>query len=133
MPPNPAMNRRQFIATTGLAAAGASLPLAAEPAARGSNGVNWPVGCFNRPWLGAKNKWNYDIALDGIKGAGYTITGLLTRPGKDEPFIGSDATPEYLAGLKKRIAAHDLKVVMGALRTRNELPLDAQIADMRKQ
>ena len=62
------------------------------------------------------------MALEGIKAAGYKLTGLLTRTAK-EPFIGSDATPEYLAALKKKIAARGLKVNMGALRTKNDLPL----------
>jgi len=128
------MNRRHFLQSAALAA-GASpfLPSCATHTAEAAKGVNWPIGCFNRPWLGDKNKWDYDTALDGIKAAGYKLTGLLTRPGKDEPFIASDATPEYLANLKKRIAARGLAVNMGALRTRNELPLDAQIKDMRRQ
>ncbi len=127
------MNRRQFIQTAAVAAAGAALPLSSVSAAESARGVKWPIGCFNRPWLGPKNSWNYNIALDGMKGAGYKITGLLTRPGKEEPFIAAEATPEYLAALKKRIAAHDLKCIMAALRTRNELPLDDQIKDMRQQ
>ncbi len=124
------MNRRQFIQTTTLAAA---LPFCAASAADTSKGVNWPIGCFNRPWLGPKNSWSYDTALDGIQGAGYKITGLLTRPGPKEPLIGADATPEYLAELKKKIAAHNLKCIMGALRTNTKLPLEGQIKDMRKQ
>src|ERR1051325_2427645 len=96
------------------------------------NGVHWPIGCFNRPWLGDKKNWGYDVALDGIKAAGYKLTGLLTRTAK-EPFIGSDATPEYLAELKKKIAARGLAVNMGALRIKNDLPLAHQIKDTRKQ
>ena len=99
MPPNASMNRRQFIQTTALTAT-AVLLLRTAPAAEKPAGVNWPIGCFNRPWLGDKNKWDYDTALDGIKAAGYKLTGMLTRTGK-EPFIGSDATPDYLAELKK--------------------------------
>src|SRR5512136_2688466 len=93
MTPNAGMNRRQFLHTTALAAtAGTLLPLNPLPAAEQIKGVNWAIGCFNRPWLGEKNKpWGYDAALDGIKAAGYTLTGLLTRPGKDEPLLGSDA------------------------------------------
>ena len=107
-PPNANMNRRQFLNTTALgAAAGAWLPLYTLPAAEKPKGADWPIGCFNRPWLGRNNKWDYDTALDGIKAAGYKLTGLLTRTAK-EPFIGSDATPEYLAALKKRIAARGL-------------------------
>jgi sugar phosphate isomerase/epimerase len=109
------------------------MPLNPAPAAEPAKGVNWPIGCFNRPWLVDKKDWGYDVALDGIKAAGYKLTGLLTRPGKDEPFIGSDATPEYLANLKKRIAARGLALNMGALRVKSGQPLEAQIKDLREQ
>jgi len=133
MPPNTGMNRRQFLHTTTVAAAGAWLPLNALTAAEKPTGVSWPIGCFNRPWLGDKaNPWGYDTALDGIKAAGYKLTGMLTRTAK-EPFIGSDATPEYLAELKQKIAARGLKVNMGALRIKFDLPLAEQIKDTRQQ
>ena len=131
MPPNASMNRRQFIHTTALTAT-TLLSLRTVSAAERPAGVNWPIGCFNRPWLGDKNKWDYDTALDGIKAAGYKLTGMLTRTPK-EPFIGSDATPEYLAELKKKIAARGLAVNMGALRVRDTLPLADQIKDTRQQ
>ena len=67
-----------------------------------------------------------------MKAAGYRLTGLLTRTEK-QPFTGADATEEYLADLKKKIAAHGLTAVMAALRTKDELPLDEQIKGMRKQ
>ncbi len=133
MSPNANMNRRQFLNTTVLgAAAGAWLPLSTLPAAEKPKGADWPIGCFNRPWLGRNNKWDYDTALDGIKAAGYKLTGLLTRTPK-EPFLGSDATPEYLAALKRRIAARGLTPIMGALRIKFELPLADQIKDTRQQ
>lgn len=91
-------------------------------------GVNWPVGCFNRPWT----KWTYDEALDSIKAAGYRLTGLLTRT-KTEPFIGADATPEYLAALKQKIAARGLRVNMGALRSRHDITPEDSIAEVRRQ
>src|SRR4051794_37777202 len=98
------MNRRTFLATASLGTlAFASGKLAAAP--------KWPIGCFNRPW----SKWGMDAALDGVRDAGYPIIGLLTRS-RTEPFIGADATPEYLAELKKKIAARKLKANMGALR-----------------
>jgi len=135
MTPNAGMNRRQFLHATALAtAAGAVFPLNTLPAPEKPKAVNWPIGCFNRPWIGGQDKpWGYDTALDGIKAAGYRLTGLLTRPGKDEPLLGSDATPEYLAGLKKRIAARGLAVNIGALRIKSELPLEDQIRDTRRQ
>jgi sugar phosphate isomerase/epimerase len=128
------MNRRRFIQTTALASTSITLvPVrAAQAPAEKPKGVKWPIGCFNRPWAGDKRNWGYDAALDGMKAAGYKLTGLLTRSPK-EPFVGSDATPEYLTELKKKIAAHGLTVNMGALRTKDELPLDDQIKDMRKQ
>jgi sugar phosphate isomerase/epimerase len=134
MPPNASMNRRQFLQSTVLAAAaGTFLPVTTLPAAENPPGVSWPIGCFNRPWLGEKAiAWNYDTALDGIKAAGYKLTGMLTRTAK-EPFIGSDATPEYLAELKQKIAARGLAVNMGALRIKSVLPLAGQIKDTRQQ
>jgi sugar phosphate isomerase/epimerase len=127
------MNRRRFIQTTAVAAgAGAIFSTSTGQPAEKAKGVNWPIGCFNRPWAGDKRNWGYDAALDGIKAAGYKLTGLLTRTPK-EPFTGSDATPEYLAELKKRISARGLGLNMAALRTKDDLALDDQIKDMRKQ
>ena len=122
------MNRREFLRYAAAAAAGTSFTLPHAQAAKKSRGVHWPVGCFNRPWT----QWNLDTTLKGIREAGYKITGLLSRT-KEEPFIGSEATPEYLEGLKKKIAAHGLTANMGALRTRHDIPLDDAIRDVHKQ
>lgn len=123
----PSMNRRRFLqqAMAGGAASAFGMSVAASLAARA---IQWPVGCFNRPWT----TWSYDEALKQIKAAGYQTTGLLSRT-KNEPFIGADATPEYLASLKQRIAASGLKANMGALRTRHTIPLDESIKETRKQ
>lgn len=121
------MNRRDFIqratvtgvlTTLGLTA---SSPIAAK-------GVKWPVGCFNRPWT----KWTYDETLDGIKAAGYKLTGLLS-PTKTDPFIRAEATPEYLAELKKKLAARGLQANMGSLRSRHNIAREESIREVRKQ
>src|SRR5262249_17725921 len=127
------MNRRQFAQRTAIAAAATSiLPFSVSWATNDrTKGAHWPIGAFNRPWADKKN-WGYDAALDGMKAAGYKITGLLRQTEK-QPFTGADATEEYLADLKKKIAAHGLKAVMAALRTKDDLPLDEQIKGMRKQ
>jgi sugar phosphate isomerase/epimerase len=122
------MNRREFLRNAAAAAAGASFTLSHAQAAKRARRVQWPVGCFNRPWT----KWDLDTTLKGIHDAGYRITGLLSST-KEEPFIGSGATPEYLKGLKKKIAAHGLTANMGALRTRHDIPLDDSIRDVHKQ
>ena len=122
------MNRRQFLHHVTVAAATAGFSLTEAQIAEKAKGVNWPIGCFNRPWA----KWSFDEALDGIKAAGYKLTGLLTRT-KQEPFIGSDATPEYLDGLKKRIAARGLTANMGALRSKHEISVEDSIRDLRRQ
>ena len=132
MRPNAGMNRRQFLSSTALAAAATALTPATSAWTAESKGVQWPIGCLNRPWLGPKKDWGYDVALDGIKSAGYKLTGMLTRT-DTEPFIGSDATPEYLAALKQKIVARGLKVNMGALRIKFHLPINEQIKDTRKQ
>lgn len=122
------MNRREFIQHTALitAATAASITELGDIAAEAK--VNWPVGCFNRPWT----KWSFDETLKQIKAAGYKTTGLLSRT-REEQFIGADATPEYLDGLKKRIAAGGLKANMGALRSRHNIALEDSTKEVRKQ
>ena len=75
------MNRRKFLSATATALTTTALSNIPTIAA----GPNWPVGCFNRPWT----KWGgIDIALDGIKEAGFNVMGLLTRT-RTEPLIES--------------------------------------------
>src|SRR5256885_4524451 len=117
------MNRREFLQHTIAGGIAASLI-----ASMRATSVQWPIGCFNRPWT----SWSFDEALKQIKAAGYHTTGLLTRT-NDEPFVGADATPEYLARLKQRLAASGLKANMGALRSRHNIPLNESIKDVRQQ
>ncbi|MGE0101320.1 MAG: sugar phosphate isomerase/epimerase family protein [Blastocatellales bacterium] len=117
------MNRREFINQTMIAGAGITLA-----GSKATAKVKWEIGCFNRPWT----RWSFDQTLKEIQAAGYKSTGLLSRT-REEPFIGPDATPEYLSGLKDRLAASGLKVNMGALRSRHNIPLEDSIRDVRKQ
>src|SRR6266851_2622536 len=119
------MNRREFIQRAIVASSASTLLSSTE--AR-SKGVKWQIGCFNRPWT----KWSFDQTLKEIKAAGFKTTGLLTRT-KEEPFIAADATPEYLGGLKSRIAASGLTANMGALRSRHDIALKDSILEVRKQ
>jgi sugar phosphate isomerase/epimerase len=121
------MNRRDFLQQSIVCGAATAFGMSAS-ASLGARAVKWPIGCFNRPWT----KWSFDDTLKQIKAAGYQTTGLLTRT-RDEPFIGADATPEYLAALKQRIAASGLTANMGALRSRHNVPLEESIKETRKQ
>jgi sugar phosphate isomerase/epimerase len=76
--------------------------------------------------------WGFDVALKGIKQAGYPTVGLLT-PMPDELFIGSEVTEQYLTNLKKRIAGSGLVANMGAMHVKPELPLKEAIQDARRQ
>jgi sugar phosphate isomerase/epimerase len=137
---NHAMSRRAFLQTTALAATS----LAASACHTMAAGSSWPIGCFNRPWMqkfGSKEQpldtpqpanWGMDAALKGIQQAGYKTMGLLT-PMPGEPFIGSEATDEYLTTLKQKIVAAGLAANMGSLRVKPEKPLDEAIADTRRQ
>lgn len=118
------MNRRDFVqqaALAGLAATG--LPAMSE-----AKGVKWEIGCFNRPWT----TWGYDVTLREIKAAGYQTTGLLSAT-RDEPFLRPGTPAEYLPGLKKRLQASGLKVNMGALRSRHNIPIEESVKEMRQQ
>jgi sugar phosphate isomerase/epimerase len=118
------MNRREFIQQT---VAGAAAMSIFGPSAM-ARAVKWPIGCFNRPWT----RWPYDDALKQIRAAGYATTGLLSRT-RDEAFIGTAATPEYLKGLKTRIAASGLTANMGALRSQHNIALEDSIREVRDQ
>ncbi len=121
-------SRRHFIRTaTAAIPLAASLPLSGA-AAEKSTPSKWPIGCFNRPWT----NWGYDKTLEGLAAAGYKLTGLLTTTRAD-PFIGANATPEYLDSLKKKIAASGIKANMAAIRINNALPLSDAIANARRQ
>jgi sugar phosphate isomerase/epimerase len=125
---NKSIPRRQFLQTTAMAATAVAAGISAAPAAETSRRVRWPIGCLNRPWT----KWTYEAALDGTKAAGYKLTGLLTRT-KTDPLIGSEATTEYLEGVRNKIAARGLTANMAALRTRLEIPVEESIRDTRRQ
>ncbi len=136
----PAMPRRAFLQTTALA----TTALATGACRTIAEGSSRPIGCFNRPWMqkfGSKVQppetpqpanWGFDVALKGIKQAGYKTAGLLT-PMPEEPFTGSQATDEYLTNLKKRIAGAGLAANMGALHVQPGLPLEEAIRDVRRQ
>lgn len=119
------MHRREFIYQTIFASTAMTVLNSAEAEARG---VNWQIGCFNRPWT----RWPFDQTLKEIKASGYKTTGLLSRT-REEPFIGADATPEYLESLKKRIAASGLAANMGTLKSRHNIPFEDSIREVRKQ
>jgi sugar phosphate isomerase/epimerase len=121
------MDRREFLQGAIVAGAATAVAVSGWPSAAAA-GVDWEIGCFNRPWT----TWSFDEALKQIKAAGYQKTGLLTTT-KDEPFIGVNATPEYLARLKQRIADSGLKANMGALRSRHDIPLNDSIKEVRTQ
>lgn len=121
------MNRRDFLQRATVTGALTTLGLATS-SSTAAKGVTWPVGCFNRPWT----KWTYDETLDGVKAAGYKLTGLLS-PTKTEPFIRAEATPEYLAELKKKLAARGLQANMGSLRSRHNIAREESIREVRQQ
>lgn len=121
--------RREFVRDGATLLAGAALA-AGAPAVAGAPtpGVSWPIGCMNRPWT----KWTLDETLTAIKAAGYATVGLLTRT-KADPFIAADATPEYLEGLRQKLAASGLTATMGALRSRHDVPPEETVAGLQKE
>jgi sugar phosphate isomerase/epimerase len=123
-----ARTRRQFIVEGTTVLAGAALAAEAPSLLAAAGGVKWPIGCFNRPWT----KWTFDETLKSIKAAGYETMGLLTRT-RAEPFIAADATPEYLDGLKRALAASGLTANMGALRSRHNVPLEETVKSLHKE
>lgn len=136
------VSRRGFLKTGSVAAAAATMNMFDGDVL--ASGVSWPVGCFNRPWMQKFGShvqplstpqpanWGFDAALTGIKEAGFLMAGLLT-PMPEEPFLGADASEDYLAGLKKRIAASGLTATMGSLHGNFSSSLEDAIQQVRRQ
>jgi sugar phosphate isomerase/epimerase len=120
--------RREFMCETTLLAGAALLADSRSLLAAPGPGVSWPIGCMNRPWT----KWSFDDTLKAVKAAGYGTIGLLTRTERD-PFIAAEATPEYLDGLKRTLAARGLTANMGALRSRHDVPLEETVKSLQKE
>ena len=127
------MNRRNFVKRVAVAipAAAAIVPASLMAEKQKLKEVVWPIGCFNRPWFD-KRKATIDEALDGIKAAKYRFAGLLTRSAT-EPLAGADASPDYLAALKKKLADRKLILNVAAIRNKADQPLETQIKDIRRQ
>jgi sugar phosphate isomerase/epimerase len=136
------VSRRAFLKAGAVAATAASVNLFDVDVS--AAGVSRPIGCFNRPWMqkfGSHPQplstpqpanWGFDAALKGIKEAGFVTVGLLT-PMPEESFLAADASDDYLAGLKKRIAASGLTPTMGSLRGSFSGPPDDAIKAIRLQ
>jgi len=132
------MSRRSFVKTAAAAAAVNVLDVCAAP------DVSWPIACFNRPWMqkfGAALQpvtepqpanWGLDVALAGIKQAGYSVVGLLT-PMPGEPFLDDDGRSDYLPALKNRVANSGLTATMGALRVQFKSSQEELVQHIRRQ
>jgi sugar phosphate isomerase/epimerase len=125
MPSN--LSRRSFLQSVALGAATISAPSFVR-AAGAAPATRWTIGCLNRPWV----KWSLDEMLDGVKTAGYTTIGLQT-PTRDDPFIAANASAEYLATLKRKIAERGLTAIQGRLRTQEASPFAEATAGIRRE
>ncbi len=122
--------RREFLGSAMLCAAGAvsgSL-LQQSNAAEPKGGVDWPIGCFNRPW----GAFEYDQALDGIAQSGFRLTGLLGDHG-GRNVLQPDLTPEMLVAFRERIRLHGLTLNIVWLRTRHDVSVDESLQNARRQ
>lgn len=121
-----ALSRRHFIQTAAAAGIACAAPRVLAASLRG--GPEWTIGCLNRPWT----KWSADEMLDGVVAAGYRLVGLQT-PTKADPFNGPEASGEYIAALKQKIAVRGLALNVGRLRTKDGAPLTDAMATIRQQ
>jgi sugar phosphate isomerase/epimerase len=124
---NTPIDRRCFLQRVAVTLAAVSISnrgVAASPDAQ----APWTIGCLNRPWV----KWSLDEMLDGAKVAGYRTIGLQT-PTPADPFVGSNASAEYLAMLKQKIAARGLTAIQGRLRTLDAASFADATTDIRRQ
>ncbi len=122
-------SRRNFLARTGTAVLGAASLVESAFSKEAGTGVDWEIGCFNRPW----GEFSLDDAFDGLKAAGFATTGIVGRHKKDpEPQLAADASPEYLDRLKERLAARGLKPVVAWITGPKARDRAGQIAELRQ-
>lgn len=121
----PSLSRREFIQG---AVAGAACCVAPRVLAAKASNPDWTIGCLNRPFT----KWSADEMLDSIVAAGYRLVGLQT-PTKTDPFVGPEASRDYLIALKAKIAARGLAVNQGRIRTKEAAPFEEATAEIRQQ
>lgn len=108
IPMNPPIStRRRFVASTALTMAASLSP---HSAALGS-GVNWRIGCFNRAWAG----WSSEVALAGVRAAGYRRVGLISNH-ENNPFALPSATKESIATLRENLNQNKVEANLTALR-----------------
>ena len=137
------LSRRRFLKSGAIAAASVTMSILDVSDAAVSP-RSWSIGCFNRPWMQKFGSpvqplstpqpanWGFDAALKGIKKAGFKTVGLLT-PMPGEPFIGAEATDDYLVELKKKLEHSGLSATMGSLHTNFSNSLDDAIQQTRRQ
>jgi hypothetical protein len=117
--------RREFISESTVLLAGAAL-LADAPSllAAWTTAVNWPIGCFNRPWT----KWTFEETL-AIKAAATRRQGAVAH--EDRPVHRGRGDPEYPtarahAGRERSRGEH------GALRSCHDIPLEETVKASRR-
>lgn len=123
-----ALTRRRFLSHSALVAGGALTALKSAWPEESAGSTPWKIGCFNRPWT----PWTYDVALAGMKDAGFELTGLVGNH-RDEPFLGPDATAENVDRLKERIAKQGLTPLVFWIRTRHDIPQEEARREARIQ
>lgn len=125
---NTRLSRRDFVGGTAAAAGVMLAGGTSSVSADADPGVQWPIGCFNRPW----HAWMYDEALAGIKSAGFSLTGILGDHA-NEPFLSPPAHDEYIDTLRERVAAQELTVNAAWLRTRHDVAIEESLTAARRQ
>ncbi len=91
------LTRRQFVGQVLVATTGIAVISAAKAS-------KWQIGCYTRPWAGH----DYQVAFDGIAGAGFKYAGLMT--GKTGNIVTKDTTPEQANTIAGEAKSRGLKI-----------------------
>jgi len=69
--------------------------------------AGFQIGCYTRPWA----QYDWRVAADAIKEAGYNYLGLMTTTGKNKLVISVQSTLEEAAEVGQELKNRGLKVV----------------------
>lgn len=94
------------VAATAAFAPGLCPLFSAETSARKKKAA-WQIGCYTRPW----DRFEYRVALDAIKEAGFKHAGLMTTKSRTRLVISAATTPEEAGRVGDEVKKRGLKVV----------------------
>lgn len=101
------LTRRTFLAHSAGMATAALAASHVQAISASAAETSYQIGCYTRPWA----QYDWRVAADAIKEAGYNCLGLMSTTGKNKLVISVQSTLEEAAEVGQEVKNRGLKVV----------------------